>query len=95
MSLLYAGEADDHKFDRIKDYGVMARDEDGDEEDIGFYWTLEQAKTAYDAAVESGDWVRVALFNSGERYCPEEDNIFTVEVYERNFNDEGSDEDDY
>ena len=91
---LSAGEADAHKVYRIKDYGVMARDEDGDEDDIGYFWTFEQANTAYDAAIESGDWVRVALFNSGERYCPEEDNIFTVEAHKRNW--EGSEDgDDY
>ncbi len=66
-----------------KNFGVMMETEDGDEEDCGYFDTLEEAKVQFKETIEENPTARVVIFVSTE-YNPEYDNIGTITIVEEN-----------
>ncbi len=66
-----------------KNFGVMMETEDGDEEDCGYFDTLDEAKVEFKEACEANPTARVVIFVSTE-YNPDCDNIGTITIVEEN-----------
>ena len=61
-----------------KNYGVLAIGHKDEQEDIGFFYTIEEAIVEY-KKVSLIDYMRVVIFES-ENYNPDEDNVGTVPI---------------
>jgi hypothetical protein len=68
--------------DQYKNYGVMlVSHETNDEDDIGYYDTLEEAQSAFKETIKKFADCRVVIFDT-EDYNPFEDNIGTIHIIE-------------
>lgn len=67
-----------------KNFGVMMETEDEDEEDCGYFDTLEDAKVQFKETMEENPTARVVIFITEDRYNPDYDNIGTITIVEEN-----------
>ena len=71
-------EDDKEEENFYKNYGVLAIGHKDEQEDIGFFYTIEEAIVEY-KKVSLIDYMRVVIFES-ENYNPDEDNVGTVPI---------------